>query len=131
MNQILNPAQIAAPLGQYSHAILSNNAGSWLHIAGQIGVAANGQLEDGFEAQAAQSWRNLVAILHAAGMDVSNLVKVTSYLTDANDVPRLAKVRESFLGSARPASTLLVVQALANPSWLFEVDAVAFLPNAS
>jgi enamine deaminase RidA (YjgF/YER057c/UK114 family) len=128
MNRPVAPACVAAPLGPYSHAIASTGPGTWLHIAGQIGVDAGGALQAGFEAQARQAWQNLVAVLGEAGMDVPHLVKVNSYLVDAGDAPRLGPVRAAFLGSARPASTLIIVAALARPDWRFEVDAVAFRP---
>jgi len=58
-------------------------------------------------------------------MDVSHLVKVTTYLTDAGNLPKLGPVRGRFLGENRPASTLVVVSALAKPDWLIEVEALA------
>jgi 2-iminobutanoate/2-iminopropanoate deaminase len=128
MNRIVTPAAVAAPAGPYSHGIASSGPGTWLHIAGQIGVDAQGRLQEGFEAQARQAWTNLVAVLAGAGMDVSHLVKVTTYLVDAADLPLLGPIRGGFLGSARPASTLVVAQALAQPQWRFEVEAIAFRP---
>jgi enamine deaminase RidA (YjgF/YER057c/UK114 family) len=67
-----------------------------------------------------------MAILKDAGMDVTCLVKITTFLTDDSNLAENAKVRAGFLGSARPASTLLVVKALARPEWMIEVEAVAF-----
>lgn len=127
---LLQPAGVAAPLGPYSHGVLVDAPGRWLHVAGQIGVDAEGQTGADFEAQAELAWRNLLAVLHAAGMDVSHLVKVTTFLTSAADVARLGPVRNRFLGTARPASTLVVVQALARAEWCVEVEAVAFCPHA-
>lgn len=131
VNRVITPTDVAAPMGPYSQGIASQGTGTWLHIAGQIGVAPDGRLQAGFEAQARQAWTNLVAILRAAGMDVSHLVKVTTYLVDAADLPLLGPVRTGFLGVARPASTLIVAHALAHPDWLFEVEATAFLPDAA
>jgi enamine deaminase RidA (YjgF/YER057c/UK114 family) len=83
---------------------------------------------EGFEAQARAAWQNLLAILRDAGMGVEHLVKVNSYLVEASHLPLLGKVRTEFQQSARPASTLVVVKALARPEWVYEVDAVAFRP---
>lgn len=127
----INPSSVAPPAGPYSQAISVSGEGTWLHIAGQIGVDASGQLASGFEAQARQAWSNLVAILTAEGMDASNLVKVTTYLVNQTDVARLGPVRGAFLGEARPASTMVIVHALAKPEWLFEVEAIAFRPTRS
>ena len=128
MSRLLNPGDVPAPAGPYSQGVLSEGPGSWLHIAGQIGVDREGGLQEGFEAQARQAWTNLVAVLAAANMDAYHLVKVTTYLVDGADMARLGPIRTGFLGNARPASTLVVVKALARPEWLIEVEATAFRP---
>ncbi len=126
MSTIIAPPDVAAPVGPYSHGIVVDGPGAWLHIAGQVGIDAQGRAADGFEAQARQAWTNLVAVLAAAKMDVSHLVKVTTYLVDGGHLAQLGPVRGGFLGAARPASTLVVVKALARPEWLIEVEATAF-----
>lgn len=130
MNRIISPTGIAPPMGPYSQGITSSGFGTWLHIAGQIGVTADGLLLEEFEAQAYQAWGNLVAVLTESSMNVSHLVKVTTYLVDPGDLPRLGPVRQNFLGEARPTSTIILVQALARPEWLFEVEATAFMPTS-
>lgn len=122
----VSPSTIAAPLGAYSHGMLAPQDGHWLHISGQIGNAPDGTLQEGFAEQARQAWSNLVAVLRAADMDVTNLIKVTTFLVSPGDLPLLNAVRSGFLGAARPASTLLVVQALAKAEWLIEIEAVAY-----
>lgn len=121
----INPPDAAAPVGLYSHGVVSSGAGQWLHISGQIGMRPDGSLASGFVEQARVAWSNLVAVLKAAGMDVSDLVKVTTFMTDAGDLKDFGPVRSAFLGEARPASTLLIVNALARPEWLIEVEAIA------
>lgn len=122
----LNPPSIAAPLGLYSHAIVIDAPGRWLHVSGQVGVRPDGSTPADFATQVEVAWTNLAAVLASAGMDVSNLVKVTTYLVDEADLPALGPVRARFLGDARPASTLVVVKALAKPGWRVEVEATAF-----
>ncbi|WP_421953914.1 RidA family protein [Polaromonas sp.] len=125
-SQKLNPPAIAAPVGVYSHGVLAPATGQWLHVSGQIGVRPDGSLGSGFAEQARLAWENLLAVLAAAHMDASHLVKVTTFMTEAGDLKDLNPVRAAFLGEARPASTLLIVKALARPEWLFEVEAVAY-----
>lgn len=122
----LNPPTIAPPVGAYSHGVLASAAGEWLHISGQIGVLPDGSLAADFAGQTRAAWTNLVAILEAANMDVGHLVKVTIFMTEAGDLKDLNPVRSAFLGDARPASTLLIVKALAKPEWLIEIEAVAY-----
>lgn len=125
-SKIINPTSVPSPAGPYSQAIESSGSGTWLHIAGQIGMDLAGNLPEGFEAQAQRAWSNLVEILAASGMGVTDLVKVTSYLVNPEDTQRLGPIRSKFLGEARPASTLVIVRALADPHWLYEVEALAF-----
>jgi 2-iminobutanoate/2-iminopropanoate deaminase len=122
----LNPANIAAPVGAYSHGVLAPAGGRWLHVSGQIGMRPDGSLADGFASQAEVAWENLLGVLRAANMDASHLVKVTTYLVDGEHLKELNAVRSRFLRSERPASTLVVVKQLARPDWLFEVEAIAF-----
>ncbi len=124
--QKINPSTIAPPVGAYSQGVLAPAAGHWLHVAGQVGIDPAGGLADGFAAQARTAWQNLIAVLNEAQMDASHLVKVTTFLVDSEHLKELNAVRASFLGDARPASTLVVVKALARPEWLFEVEAVAY-----
>lgn len=128
MSRIITPGDVAAPVGPYSHGIVVDGPGAWLHVAGQVGIDAQGRVAEGFEAQARQAWINLVAVLAAAQMNVSHLVKVTTYLVDGGHLPQLGPVRGAFLGAERPASTLVVVKALAKAEWLIEVEATAFKP---
>ena len=120
-----NPSTVAAPTGPFSHGVEVPANARWLHISGQVGVAPDGSVPAGFEAQAEQCWRNVKAVLAAAGMGVENLVKCTHFITRAENVAAYGKVRARQLGEARPASTLLVISALARPDLLVEVEAVA------
>jgi enamine deaminase RidA (YjgF/YER057c/UK114 family) len=122
----LNPPEIAPPVGAYSQAILTQGAGRTLYIAGQVGLQPDGQLAEGFEAQAEAAWKNIVAVLAAAGLGPQDLVKVTTFVTDPAHLALFGPVRTRYLGTARPASTLVVVRALARPEWLVEVEAVAW-----
>ena len=123
--KIHNPGNVAAPTGPFSHGVEVPSDARWLYISGQIGLAPDGKVPADLEGQANQVWRNIKAILAAAGMGVENLVKCTHFLTRAEDVAAYGKVRAGHLGEARPASTLLVVSALARPGLLVEVEAVA------
>ncbi len=127
----LNPPSIAKPVGTYSHGVVAPAAGEWLYIAGQVGIHPDGSTPQGIAAQTEAAWSNLVAILAQAGMDVDCLVKVTTFMTRADDITAMAGVRSRFLGDARPASTLLIIQALARAEWLVEVEAVAFRSTAA
>jgi 2-iminobutanoate/2-iminopropanoate deaminase len=109
----------------YSQGVVVRDEKRTLYISGQIGVDGEGAVDPDFSAQARQAWKNLVAVLAGAGMNVKDIVKVTAFLTDRADYAAYAKVRAEFLGDHKPASTLLVVSALALSEWKVEVEAVA------
>jgi 2-iminobutanoate/2-iminopropanoate deaminase len=64
-------------------------------------------------------------MLERAGMTVADIVKVTQYLTRAEDIAAYGKVRTRFLGDVRPAAMLLVIPQLVRPEFLVEVEIVA------
>jgi len=123
--KIINPPTIAAPVGTYSHAIETPPGARILHVSGQVGIDRDGNAAADFDGQAQLVWRNIVAILEAAGMGLTDLVRVNTYLVDAGDVAASRAVRKSFLGDHRPASTLLVVGALVVAVVRIEIEAWA------
>ena len=124
-NRIHNPSSIAAPIGSYSHGIEAPPNARWLYISGQVGIAPDGKVGETFARQAELVWQNILAILAAAGMGPADLVKVNTYLTRAQDMGDSRAARAKALGDARPASTLVVISALAAPVYLIEVEAHA------
>ena len=125
MLKLFNPKAGPAPNGPYSHGVIVAPNARWLYIAGQTGTRADRSVPPTVEEQTEVVWQNILAVLAEAGMGVADLVKVTSFLTRHEDYAKFAPVRAKYLGSHRPASTLLVVSALARPEFLVEVEAVA------
>ena len=120
-----NPGAIAPAFSRYSLGVEVPAQARWLFVSGQVGVEPDGGFADGPEAQMEAAWRNVLAILESAGMAPGDLVKVTAYLTRAEDTALYREVRDRMLGGAEPASTLIVIAALAHPDWLVEIEAVA------
>lgn len=128
MPRFFNPTDVAAPLGAYSHAALSEGGGRTLHVAGQVGVDPDGAIPPDVAAQSELVWRNLAEILKAAEMGIEDVVKVNAYLLSPDDLPAFGAVRSRWLGDHRPASTLVFVSALVKPELRVEVDLVAMKP---
>lgn len=128
MPRFFNPTDVAAPLGAYSHAALSEGGGRTLHVAGQVGVDPDGAIPPDVGAQSELVWRNLAEILKAAEMGIQDVVKVNAYLLSPDDLPAFGAVRSRWLGDHRPASTLVFVSALVKPELRVEVDLVAMKP---
>ena len=122
--KIHNPPTVAPGSG-YSHGIELPPQTRLLYLAGQLGISADGKMAADIRGQAEQAWRNLGSVLEAAGMGYQNLVKVTHFLTRREDIPVYREVRAKFLGAHAPASTLLIISALARADALIEVEAVA------
>ncbi len=120
-----NPSTVAPGAG-YSHAIELPPNARVLYCAGQLGVKTDGSFaSDEIRGQAEQAWRNVGAVLRAAGMGYENIVKLTHYLTRREDIAAYREVRAQFLGKHAQASTLVVIAALARPEAVIEVEVVA------
>ena len=108
----------------YAHGVEISANARVLHVSGQIGRTAEGDVPAGFEAQFRVAIANLMQVLAAAGMTRSDLVRLTFFVTDATYLPALGDIRRELL-SVAPAVTTLVVAGLAAPDLLVEVEAVA------
>ncbi|MBI1774433.1 MAG: RidA family protein [Proteobacteria bacterium] len=125
MNRAFSPPTAPAPASSYSQAVEVPANARWLVISGQVGVAPDGKVAAGIEAQLEQIYTNIAAVLKAGGMDVPDLVKLTVYLLKPEDIAAARKVRDKHLGGHKPASTLAIIAALASPQFLAEVEAIA------
>jgi 2-iminobutanoate/2-iminopropanoate deaminase len=110
--------------GGYAQAVVVEGARRFLFISGQVPVAADGTLPDGFRAQCSQAWRNVEAQLRAAGMGLDDLVKVTTFLADRGDATENRRVRQEVLGDRSPALSVIVT-GIFDERWLVEIEAVA------
>ncbi|MBV9807600.1 MAG: RidA family protein [Solirubrobacterales bacterium] len=118
-------AGLPEPISHYTDAVQANGL---LFVSGCVPVDADGRLvgEDAVT-QARQVFANIGAILDAAGAGFADVVKVTVYLLDIDDRPRINSVRKEVFGDARPASTLVEVSRLAVPGARVEIEAVAHI----
>ena len=116
---------IANQIGKYSDAVEAPSSGRLLFLSGTPGLTQDGHLPETFEGQAEQVWINVISLLELAGMGPQHLVKVSQYLTRAEDIPRYSPIRAKWLGDHRPASMLVVIPALVRPEFLIEIEAYA------
>ncbi len=120
-----NPPGAPVPASRYSQAALIEGPGKRLVISGQVGVRPDGTPVSAPEDQIDQALANLRAVLAGHGMDVGNLVKITVFLTDRALIAHWRRLRDGFLGSHAPTSTLLIVAGLASPDLVVEVEGEA------
>jgi enamine deaminase RidA (YjgF/YER057c/UK114 family) len=125
----INPPELGTPPG-YSQ-VVDVNAGRIIFIAGQTALDQDGNLvgKNDFAAQAAQVFRNLAVALEASGCTAANLVKLTVFLTDMNNLGRYREGRNRFFASvtppAAPAVTLVEVSKLYGADFMIEIEAIA------
>lgn len=123
----INPDGMHRPRG-YTHTV---RVGNTVYVAGQVGWDKEGKIvPGGFEAQAAQAFENLKRALEGGGASLADVVKITTYVKDLNDLPKFREVREKYFSPPLPASTLVQIVSLAMPELLIEIEAVAVVEGA-
>lgn len=123
MKQIISEKAPAA-IGPYSHAYITLNG--LVFTSGQIPAYADGRpMDEGIEAQAEQSCRNVGAVLEAAGTDFAHVIKTTCFLADMADFAAFNKVYEKYFIS-KPARSCVAVKTLPAGA-LCEIEAIAEL----
>jgi enamine deaminase RidA (YjgF/YER057c/UK114 family) len=124
-----NPATIHAPRG-YTHVVETTGPARTIYLSGQVGIAPDGNVAGDFRAQVEQSFENLKAALAAVGAGFEHVVKVTNYLIDMSQLPVFVEVRNRYVNTnTPPASTTLQIGRLARPELLFEIEAIAVVPQ--
>ncbi|HSE94374.1 MAG TPA: RidA family protein [Methylomirabilota bacterium] len=129
--KVLSPQGDGRAIGMYS-AGFATQPGRLVFVSGQVAIDGEGRLvgEGDFAAQAGQVFRNLAAVLAAAGCTLKDVVKFGTYLTRAEDFATFTAWRKEhyprlFPDGVYPPNTGVVVTALARPGLLLEVEAMA------
>ena len=125
MKEFRNPQNIHAPLGSYSHQIEVKGNERLLVLSGQVGMRQDGTVPEDPLEQIDVAFENIFRNLRAAGMEVSDVVKITYYLVGEIDTAKRREVVLSKLQGNQPCSTLLYVAGLASPIYKVEIDAWA------
>lgn len=120
-----NPSEAFPPYRAYSHAVEVRGDSRILFISGLNGYRKDGTtMPESFEDQADLIWNHIQSVLASAGMELSNIVSLRTYLSDPKyDEPNVL-MRVKYMGSHRPASTVVCCQLL-DPKWKLEIEAVA------
>lgn len=121
-NKAVHPAG-AKPLGPYSPAVA---AGDYLFISGQIPIDAAGNIvPGGIEEQTEQVFRNIKAVLDAAGLSFANVAKSTVFMADLGEFARMNAVYEKHVVQPYPARSTFQVAALPKGARI-EIEMIAF-----
>jgi len=123
--QPIDPSELPASTGNYTHGTLVTGAGRTVFVSGQVPWADGaGQVPEDFDTQCRLVWRNVLTVLAEAGMGVGNLAKVTTYLSDRQYRDANSRLRAEVLGEHTPAITIIITDIYAE-HWLLEIEAVA------
>ncbi|UCE52989.1 MAG: RidA family protein [Desulfobacterales bacterium] len=124
-HEILKLKSVHPTVG-YSHVA---KAGNTLYIAGQVAQDVEGNLvgKGDFEAQVRQVYTNLQNIMEEAGGSLQSIVKMSTFLSHYNYIETYRSVRNEYFSEPYPPNTLLIIESLALPDYMIEVEAVAVL----
>ncbi len=119
--------ELGEPVSHYTDAV---SFGRLLFVSGRVGIDPESQkLPADVVDQARQVFSGIGQVLQAAGASFADVLKVTVFLTDINDRPKINPIRREFFGEHRPASTLVEVSRLVQPDAKVEVEAIAGIPE--
>jgi 2-iminobutanoate/2-iminopropanoate deaminase len=109
--QVIHSDQAPKAVGPYSQAMVHDGL---LYTSGQIGLdpVEGALVGEGVELQTRQVTKNLSAVLDAAGVSVSDIIKVNIYLTNMDDFPLVNAIYAGWLAEHRPARATVAVAAL-------------------
>ena len=125
----MNIQQITTDPDPYAPYLLSQGirVGELLLVSGQVGIDDAGELVslDDFDAQADQAFRNLARVLEAGGSSLDRVAKVTIFLTDMTNFPKIVELRRKWFTPPYPADTIVEVRSLYRPEVKLEIEAIA------
>lgn len=125
MNIVSSP-HAPAPAGHYSQATL---AAGLVFVSGQLPLRPPSlEIPEGIEAQLIQAMKNVEHILLAAGSSLAKLVSIQLFITDVGLWPEVNRVYAQFMGSSKPARTIVPVGTL-HYGALIEINAIACIAD--
>lgn len=131
-NNFSNPKTMPAPRG-YTQVVETIGPGRTIYLSGQLGMTTGGAfagVPGDFRAQATQCFENLKAGLESVGAGFEHVVKITNFFADMDHLPQFFEVRDKYVNTkAPPASTAIQIGRLAREGALFEIEAVAVVPD--
>lgn len=106
--------------------------GELLFISGQAAIDEKGELVGvgDFDAQAKQVFANLGRVLRAGGSSFENVIKVTIFLRDMSNFPKIVELRGRYFTAPYPADTIVEVTSLYSPDAMLEIEAIAVADEA-
>ncbi len=114
---------VESPL--HSRGVAISSPGTLVLVSGQVGVRPDGSKGEGAAEQTRIAVDNIARILAEGGLELSDIASLRTYVTSREDIGAFVEVVRERLTGHRPASTILVVESLAAPGLLVQIEAVA------
>lgn len=125
--KMLAPSAIRPPFARYAHGVEVPPGARLVVTSGQLGIAPDDTVPADARAQADLCFANCAAILAAAGMAPSDVIRINAFVTDRTHMPAYMAARDAWLATVTrlPASTLVIVTGFTRPEFLVEIEVTA------
>ena len=125
MKEFRNPQNVHQPVGSYTHQVEISGNEHLLILSGQVGMREDGTVPENPLEQLELAFDNILHNLHAANMDVKDILKLTYFVVGEIDMTKRREIITAKLQGHKPCSTFLYVAGLASPTYKVEVEALA------
>jgi enamine deaminase RidA (YjgF/YER057c/UK114 family) len=119
------PTSLHPPFAQYSHALEVPAGMRLLFASGQLGITKDKHVPDDAGGQAELCFKAIGDILASAGMGFSDIVRINAYVSDRAYLKDYMRVRDKYVVSPPPASTLMIVSGFAAEIYKVEIEIIA------
>jgi enamine deaminase RidA (YjgF/YER057c/UK114 family) len=126
--KVVSTATRWEPVVGYSRAV---RAGDWIAVTGTIGLRADGTCPATAEEQMRQAMEIIISAVEALGGRRTDIIRTRIFVTDLALWQEIGRVHAELMGDVRPATTMVQVAALADPSAVLEVEADAVVAPQS
>ncbi len=119
-----NSDHTSKPVGSYSQAVKLSDFSELVFVSGQVPEDADGDVPEDFDAQCRLVWTNVERQLDESGFGLTDIVKVTTFLSHPSQRDSQSAIRNEVLGEHKPALTVILCDIYAS-KWLLEIEAIA------
>ncbi|MGW2939413.1 Rid family hydrolase [Streptomyces sp. NPDC001156] len=123
-------ATVSRRIGSYSDAVAIPTSATHVALSATPEVRPDRTRPEDFAEEARQASDNVCEALRCAGAELSDIVRVRSWLTDPDDIDACLKVRKDVI-SHRPVHMLAVVPQLLRPSLRLEIEVTAVVTHSA
>jgi enamine deaminase RidA (YjgF/YER057c/UK114 family) len=125
----LNPENIPAPVGKYSHVTIVPGNSDIYTFSGQIGVNIDGNIPKALNEQVHNTFINIERILKSQNLDSDDVIKVNIWATEKIDWDFLYSEWESLFGETYPSMTIVYINELGLSELKIEIEVWAAKPQ--